>query len=325
MFEVTYGFLGNVALLALSLIILAKASDYAISNAIRVSDLTGFRKTTIGFILVGFATSLPELFVVVFAASGQGNVGIAIGNVLGSNIANVALIIGTCFLIFALKSQKHTQSYSELIKKKIGNLYFGLFIASLVPLALLYLGYASRYMGTILLVIFVLNMYQISKERRFKDRIVTEAEKRRLPRYAATTVIAALGVVAASYFLVSSATYVAATIGLPGEVIGATIIAFGTSAPELATSVSAVQKGHLDLALGNTVGSCFINITLILGATLLASPFNVNATAFSELAIFSLITNLFLWYFLSSGKLTWREGAVFLSIYAIFIATSFSF
>lgn len=321
----TYGFLGNVALLALSLIILAKASDYAISNAIRVSDLTGFRKTTIGFILVGFATSLPELFVVVFAASGQGNVGIAIGNVLGSNIANVALIIGTCFLIFALKSQKPTQSYSELIKKKIGDLYFGLFIASLVPLALLYLGYASRYMGTILLVIFVLNMYQISKERRFKDRIVTEAEKRRLPRYAATTVIAALGVVAASYFLVSSATYVAATIGLPGEVIGATIIAFGTSAPELATSVSAVQKGHLDLALGNTVGSCFINITLILGATLLASPFNVNATAFSELAIFSLITNLFLWYFLSSGKLTWREGAVFLSIYAIFIATSFSF
>ena len=321
----TYGFLGNVALLALSLIILAKASDYAISNAIRVSDLTGFRKTTIGFILVGFATSLPELFVVVFAASGQGNVGIAIGNVLGSNIANVALIIGTCFLIFALKSQKPTQSYSELIKKKIGNLHFGLFIASLVPLALLYLGYASRYMGTILLVIFVLNMYQISKERRFKDRIVTEAEKRRLPRYAATTVIAALGVVAASYFLVSSATYVAATIGLPGEVIGATIIAFGTSAPELATSVSAVQKGHLDLALGNTVGSCFINIKLILGATLLASPFNVNATAFSELAIFSLITNLFLWYFLSSGKLTWREGAVFLSIYAIFIATSFSF
>lgn len=140
MFEEQYSFWGNVALLALSLVILAKASEYAISNAIKVSNLTGLGKTTIGFILVGFTTSLPELFVVVFAASGQGNVGIAIGNVLGSNIANVALIIGTCFLIFALKSQKPAQTYSELIKKKIGNLYLGLFIASLVPLALLYLG-----------------------------------------------------------------------------------------------------------------------------------------------------------------------------------------
>jgi cation:H+ antiporter len=324
LFEEQYSFWGNVALLALSLVILAKASDYAINNAIRVSNLTGFGKTTIGSILVGFATSLPELFVVVFAASGQGNVGIAIGNILGSNIANVALIIGTCFLIFALKSQKPAQTYSELIKKKIGNLYFGLFIASLVPLALLYLCYASRYMGAILLAIFFLNMYQVSRERRFKDRLVTEAEKRRLPRYVAMTFIAALGVVAASYFLVNSATYVAATIGLPGEVIGATIIAFGTSAPELATSVSAVRKGHLNIALGNTIGSCFINITLILGAALIASPFNVNTTAFSEIAIFSLITNLFLWYFLSSGKLTWREGAVFLFIYSIFIATSFS-
>ena len=193
MLEETYGFWGNIALLTLSLIVLAKASDYTINNAIRVSNLTGLGKTTIGFILVGFATSLPELFVVVFAASGQGNVGMAIGNVLGSNIANVALIIGTCFLIFAYKSKKPTQFYSEIVKKKIGNLYFGLFIASLVPLALLYLGYASRYLGTILLVLFFLNMYQISRERRVKDRLVTKTERLRLLRYVALTVIAAFG------------------------------------------------------------------------------------------------------------------------------------
>ena len=94
--------------------------------------------------------------------------------------------------------------------------------------------------------------------------------------------------------------------------------------PELATSIAATRKGHLDLALGNIVGSCFINITCILGVTLVSSPLNVNMTAFSELAIFSLITNLFLWYFLSNEKLTWREGAVLLFIYALFLAISFS-
>jgi cation:H+ antiporter len=106
-------------------------------------------------------------------------------------------------------------------------------------------------------------------------------------------------------------------------VIGATIVAFGTSIPELATSVEAVRKGHLDLALGNIVGSAFINITCILGITLVASPLPIQMTASSDLAIFSLITNLILWYFLSSEKLSWRESAVLLFMYFLFLAVSF--
>jgi cation:H+ antiporter len=111
---------------------------------------------------------------------------------------------------------------------------------------------------------------------------------------------------------------------VPPVVVGATIVAFGTSVPELATSIAATRKGHLDLALGNIVGSGFINITCILGVTLMSSPLSVNMAAFSKLAIFSLITNLLLWYFLSSEKLTWREGAVLLFVYSVFIATSFA-
>jgi cation:H+ antiporter len=122
---------------------------------------------------------------------------------------------------------------------------------------------------------------------------------------------------------VNSASFIAGELGIPPVVIGATIVAFGTSLPELATSVDSVQKGHLDLALGNIVGSCFINITCILGVTLAASTLSVNMSAFSNLVMFSLMTNLFLWYFLSSERISWREGAVLLFMYLVFLATSF--
>jgi cation:H+ antiporter len=130
-------------------------------------------------------------------------------------------------------------------------------------------------------------------------------------------------VIATAFFIVESASTIAVGVGIPPVVIGATIIAFGTSIPEFATSVSSTRKGHFDLALGNIVGSGFINITLILGVALIASPLNVNIAAFSNLALFSLIVNLFLWYFLGSGKISWREGALLLALYATFLVISF--
>jgi cation:H+ antiporter len=175
-----------------------------------------------------------------------------------------------------------------------------------------------------LLAIFVFYLYNLSKVRILKDEGAAGAEKSRIPKYLAWAAVGTAGVVAASYFLVSSGTYIATSVGVPGVVIGSTIVAFGTSIPELATSISAVRKGHMNLALGNIVGSCFINITLILGVILVASPLSVNIAAFSRLAIFSLITNLFLWYFISSSRLGWREGAVFIFIYAVFLVTSFA-
>ncbi|MBC7129810.1 hypothetical protein H5T51_01135 [Candidatus Bathyarchaeota archaeon] len=130
--------------------------------------------------------------------------------------------------------------------------------------------------------------------------------------------------VISAYLLVESASYLAVAFGIPPVVVGETIIAFGTSLPELVTSVNSVQRGHLDLALGNIIGSCFTNTTLILGATLVSSPFTLNMMAFTNLVIFSIIINLMLWYFLSSEKISWREGVVLLFLYVIFMISSFS-
>lgn len=324
MFEEVLGLWGNVLVLLGALAVLAKASDVAINNSVKVADITGFGRTTIGFILVAFSTSLPELLVAVFAAIRQEAVGVAVGNVLGSNIVNICLILGICFLLVTLKCPKYSCLYPSMAREEVRSLYFGLFVSSIIPLSLLYLKEASRFIGVILLTVFVVYLYQMSRIRNVKEEGSLGPERQRLRRYAFITLAGIAVVVATSYFIVDSASYVAKSVGIPPVIIGATIIAFGTSVPELATSIAATRKGHLDLALGNIVGSCFINITCILGVTLVSSPLNVNMTAFSELAIFSLITNLFLWYFLSNEKLTWREGAVLLFIYTLFLTISFS-
>jgi cation:H+ antiporter len=313
----------NLLILIASLLVLNKASDLTITNSVKVADLTGFGRTTVGFILVAFATSLPELLVAVFAAVSPDKIGIAIGNVLGSNIVNICLILGICFLMVALKGATQSSFLPSIAKEEMGSLYFGLFIASIIPLTLLYIGEASRFIGVILLVVFVFYVYQLSKVKRAQEEASLSSERQKLRKYEALSLLGGAGVVLSSYFIVDSASFIATYIGISRVIIGATVIALGTSLPELATSISATKKGHLNLALGNIVGSCFINITCILGVSLVSSPLTVDMAAFSNLVLFSLITNLFLWYFLSSEKITWREGSVLLFIYILFLTISF--
>ena len=323
MFE-EFGILGNALVLIAALVALGKASDLTISNSVKVAGIAGFGKTTVGFILVAFSTSLPELFVSVFAAVEPESVGVAIGNVLGSNVVNICLILGICFLLVALKNSDHPSISPGVAKEEIGSLYFGLFIASVIPLTLLYIGFASQFIGIVLIAIFVFYFYQLSRVKRIREEGTLGGERPLLRKYTIFALLGTAGVVGSAYFIVNSASFIAESVGIPRVVIGATIVAFGTSVPELATSINSVRKGHMDLALGNTVGSCFINITFILGVPLLASPLNINIAAFSNLVIFSLISNLFLWYFLSMEKLSWREAAILLFLYLVFLATSFS-
>ena len=312
----------NIIILIIALAALDKASDLTITHSMNVACVTGLGKTTVGFILVAFSTSLPELFVAVFSLLNPENVGVSIGNVLGSNIVNICLILGVCFLLISLKYPEKSRVLPKMAKEEMGNLYFGLFIASIVPLALIYIGYASRFVGVLLLVLFIYYMFQLSKARTPTEQSLSGTEKNKLGKYVGLTIFGAALVVVCAYFIVESASFLASSVGIPPLVIGATVVAFGTSVPELSTSFSAVKKGHLELALGNIVGSCFMNITLILGITLVASPLTINMSAFSNVAIFSLITNLLLWYFLSNERVGRREGTVLLFLYALFLAIS---
>jgi len=293
---------------------------------VKVAEITGLGKTSIGFLLVSSLTTLPELSVSVIAVLGQENVSIAIGNVIGSNIVNICLILGISFLFASLKNSGKNMLPHSIEKEDMQSLYFGVFVASVIPLILIYVGEASRFIGLILIILFIYNSINLSKggTREKKKEKITSREKQRLNRFLSLTFLGAMGVVASAYFIVDSASYIAIAIGVPQVVIGATIVAFGTSLPELVISIDATKKGHLDLAFGNAIGACFINITCILGVALIGSILTVNMTAFSNLVMFSIIANLFLWYFLTNKKAGWREGILLLFLYSMFLIMIFT-
>jgi len=309
------------------MIVLNQSSHLTITNAIKVSDITGLGKTILGFIVIAFSTSIPELSVALISAlGGEEKSAVSVGNVIGSNIVNVCLIIGLATILVVLQKRSiSVKMVPSMATEEFGSLYFGLFIASLIPLTLVYLTVASRFIGLILVLIFGLYTYQLSKVRipLESGESISEEKKRKLHLYVVLTFLGIAGVVLSSYFIVESSVAIAEFAGVSKALIGATIIAFGTSLPEFSIDVKAFLKGHSALALGDIVGSCFINITLILGVTLLASPFSIkNIVFFTDLVIFSLIANLFLWYFLSMERLGWKEGVILLFIYVLFLATT---
>ncbi|MEM1550886.1 MAG: sodium:calcium antiporter, partial [Candidatus Bathyarchaeia archaeon] len=294
-------------------------------NSVKVAEITKIGKTTMGFLLIATFTTLPELSVSIFSTMDPKTIGIAIGNVLGSNIVNVCLILGISCLILSLGTGSREYNFNSMTLKEMKDFYFGIFIASLIPLVLCYVGYVNNIIGIILVMLFIAHNLQLIKSmgsKRDKEGYDL-SKKNEVNRCVLLTLIGALGVVCSAYMIIESASFIAIKLGIPKIIIGATLVAFGTSLPELANSVNATRKGHFDLVLGNIIGSCFINITLILGVALIGGPFRVEMAAYSSLIIFSIMSNLLLWYFLSSRRISWKESLILIFMYALFIFTSF--
>jgi len=319
-----FGIIGNIAVLIGSLVILIRASSLTITNSVNLASITGLGKTKIGFLLVAFSTSLPELFVATFAIVDPHTIGISVGNILGSNIINICLILGIGFLIMAIKYPESAGFFTRMAREEVGSLNFGIFVASIVPLLLLYLGYASQILGGLLVLLFIYNMYELTKKRETVEQISDTAEKQQRTKYVIKSIMGIIGVIISSYFIIESASFLALSVGVPPVIVGATVVAFGTSFPELVTSIDSVNKGFIDLALGNVIGSCFINITLILGLTFLLAPLDVNVSAFSDLILVSLISNIVFGYIMQNSKIGKKEGIVLLVIYASFLIITLS-
>jgi cation:H+ antiporter len=301
----------NSALLLGALIALAISSHVVIGSSIKIARITRMGELIIGFVLLAVATSIPELAVSISAVV-TGEIGISIGNLLGSNVADLALIIGFAALLSPI-----------LIRRKmLRELSTTLFFTSMILLLLLQLGYASRLIGLGLLLIFVYFIWWTVKRR------VTVLPQRR-KRFDFLAFLPAIfwfsiglaGVIVSSAFVVSSASSIAALLGIASSVIGATAIAIGTSLPELAVNITAIRKRRYGLAIGNTIGSCLTNLSLVLGAVLVASPFVIDMSIFSTLIAFVLLTNIMVWFFMGRGRLARFEGSALLFVYLIFIMT----
>jgi cation:H+ antiporter len=309
------GFINQALTLFSSLTVLAVASFFAIKYIEDFMEIIRLSEVATGFVILAIITCMPELTVAVFAVQ-HGTVGISIGDILGSHIFNIGIVVGLLATFGSLKNCS-TVSLIELVDL--------LFLASLIPLLLVVFKIASPIVGVALLSIFAISFYRMSKKRSpptsddIKEKLVKK-KKQRTSIILLVTVIATAIVVLAARFAILSASEIVKLIGISHPEIGAKIVAVGTSLPELAFGLMAMKRGRVHLALGDAIGANLTTITLVLGLVLTFSPFTIETAVFAEILSFVLITNLILWRYLTKGGVTQFGGIILIMTYVLFQA-----
>ena len=306
----------SLLLLAIGLVLLGGSSGVVISNLVAITEKRRLRKSVISFILVAFSTSLPELFVAMNAIAVE-NMTVSLGDILGSNIMNVSLVVGACFIVFTLKNSRRKEM--AIRGKDMKQLTNGLILLSGTLLTLLYLQYLSNFIGILLLGVFFIYSFKLFRKRREDGNENNSGTYGRIGKELLLVAVGITGVIIGARLTVTSAIDIATYFGVPASIIGATLVAFGTGMPEFVVDVKAAHTGHLDIAIGDIVGSCFMNSTLVLGLLLTFTPLEraVNIAVLSDLLLFSVVSNLILWYFLDNRKTGYREGVILLLLYII--------
>lgn len=259
----------SLGALFLGVIMLIKGGNWAVDAAVHIAMRYGISPMVVGFTIIAFGTSLPELIVSVFANL-QGSPGIAIGNVLGSNIANILLVLGFTSLFVVLKAR--------LCKELVRDLVF-MILATIGLLALLHYGVISRVVGGAMLLIllaYVFVQYKTSKSDEFDDEGLDSETFANDAAAIGTLLIGLISIAVGAEFLVKGAKVSATLVGVPESVIALSLIAFGTSLPELSTSIIAARKGQASMVIGNIVGSNVFNVLMIIGVASLVKPIVIS-------------------------------------------------
>ncbi len=298
------------------LALLVWSADRFIEGAAAVASHLGMSPLLIGMVIIGFGTSAPEIVVSVFAAI-QGNPGIALGNAYGSNIANIALVLGLTAVISPIAVQ------SGVLRKEMPVL---LAVTALAAWQI-WDGTLSRTDGLVLLGVFVLIMSWTIRQGligggdALSGEIETELEQHQMPLKQAIIwlLVGMIVLIASSRLLVWGAGAIAQNFGVSDLIIGLTIVAIGTSLPELAAAIIATRKGEHDLALGNVLGSNLFNTLAVVGIAGSIHPMIVGPEVFyRDIAVMSALTLalfLFGFGFRRQGRINRLEGSVFLCSY----------
>ncbi|MGM0418721.1 MAG: calcium/sodium antiporter [Thermodesulfobacteriota bacterium] len=301
-------------------ILLVKSADILTNGASAIAKKFNISDVVIGLTVVAFGSSLPELFVNVVAST-EGNSGVATGNILGSNIANILLIIGTCGVIRPLKIPRGT------VKADIpmGLLAIIVLAASINDRFLDHYNYnlLTRSDGLVFLGFFLIFFYysfSLSKRDPLEE-IPENLKELHWSISALLIILGIIGLAGGAELIVRGASDIAKSFGVSDEVIGLTIVAIGTSLPELAASVVAAFKGKSEMAIGNVAGSNIFNIFFVLGisASIKPLPFSMNNNVDILMVIFA---NLLLLFFMATGRKRFVdrwEGGVMLFLYFFYL------
>ncbi len=297
----------QVFILAVGFFMLVKGADWFVEGAAGVARKLGISQLVIGLTIVAMGTSMPEAAVSITAALNQ-NAGITVGNIVGSNILNILIILGITALITNVAIQRSTLRYE--IPYMIG-----------ITIVLLVFGATSSVItaveGVILLILFALFLLYLFVGAKNED---IQEEVAEIPVWKCLLFMVAGGilVVKGSDFAVESASEIARFFGMSERFIGLTIVAFGTSLPELVTSVTAAKKGNAGIAIGNIVGSNIFNILFVIGITALICPVPFENKFLFD-TIIAILSGALLWV----GTVKHKElrkpcGIVMLVCYALY-------
>ncbi len=302
-------------------VFLIKGADFLVEGASSLARRLGVSDLVIGMTIVALGTSLPELIVSVFAAA-KGVTGIAIGNVIGSNVANILLVLGVAAVISPVIVARGT------VRKEIPFCLLAALQVALLPNDRIIEGEThnilSRIDGFVLLSFLVLFLYYVFELARSSDAEMLDVPEftTTVPRSLGRIALGLIGLTLGGQWVVRSATDIARAFDVSDDIIGLTVVAIGTSLPELATSAVAAYRRNSDIAVGNIVGSNIFNVFLVLAVTAIIQPLPFSSTNNVDVGVM-IGTTMLLLLFMFTGRVKYAiqrgEGVVFLLCYAAYI------
>ena len=315
--------LKEILFIVLGFVLLIKGADFLVDGASNVAKKFRIPEIVIGLTIVSIGTSMPDLFVSTTSAL-QGSADMSIGNIIGSNICNLLLILGLSAVISPVKFQKATRNIEI-------PMCFGITVVFLV---LCNVGNVLSLLdGFILSVLFIgflcYTLYVAKKGQ--AEAAEAEEENKEEPKKGAMLknilwiVLGIVGLKVGGDFTVDNAVVIAEKVGLSEKVIGLTILAIGTSLPELVTSVMAAIKGNDDIAIGNIIGSNIFNMLMIIGVTSIITPLSYNTSYNVQLGIllFALVLLEIFAFTKPKDKMTRPSGIVYVALYAMYMVLLF--
>ena len=308
----------SILKLVIGFVLLVKGADLFVDGSSSVAKKFHIPTVVIGLTIVAFGTSAPELAVSMSAAL-KGSNDIAIGNVVGSNIFNTLVVLGASAALTPIAVEK------GIIKKDYPLSIFAAVLLAVLSLDILFGADAmviSRVDGIILLVCFAFFLYSTIKSALSGKTEVEEEEIKNIPIWKSLLfiVIGLAGIVFGGDLSVEGAKEIARFFGLSEALIGLTIVAFGTSLPELVTSVIAAKKGESDIAVGNVVGSNIFNVFLIIGASATILPMNVSTSYVFDMAVLVATMVIPFVVIAKTKKVSRAQGLIMIAAYIAYTA-----
>jgi len=303
----------NLLLFLVACGLLTLSGNFLLRSLEKIAKSYELREFVIGFIVIAFATSIPELFVGIISSL-EKIPSLSLGNIIGANIVNLTLVIGMVSLL-----GKTVKVESEIEKRDI--VYTSMI--AILPLVLFLDGELSRFDGIVLLFMFFLYMLRLFFQRKRFKKVLNGVVRKEIPIETVIFIISLIALLISSRFIVQFASDIALELALPPILIGLVVVSIGTTLPEITFEIYSVLKEYSGMAMGNLLGSVVANSTLILGIASVIYPIRAYFPSFLGGALFLMLSLLVFGIFAKTGKeITRKEGMIFLILYILFLIFS---